>query len=132
VDALTKDLGHDDPLTLNAIFNLARTYFHLGEHSKSYGLLLQVQEKRTHFFGPDHPDTLMVRNEIGMCLCAQRVRLDESERHVHSVLESCKRVLGEEHAYTLWSVNDLSRSTVNCNDSAHFGGNYSRRQTNFG
>jgi tetratricopeptide (TPR) repeat protein len=91
------------------MFNLARTYLHLGEHARSYDLLVLVLEKRMHFFGPDHPDTLMAKNELGMNLCAQRLRLDEAEVYVHEVLESRKKVLGEEHAYTLWSVNDLSK-----------------------
>ncbi|PLB46481.1 hypothetical protein P170DRAFT_216994 [Aspergillus steynii IBT 23096] len=102
-------LGEDDPLTLNAMFNLARTYLHLGKLSESQQLLEMVFEKRTHFFGPDHPDTLMVRNELGMNLCAQKINLDEAERHVIGTLEGRKRILGEEHAYTLWSINDLSK-----------------------
>ncbi|RHZ64670.1 hypothetical protein CDV55_104521 [Aspergillus turcosus] len=105
----TKYLGPEDPLTLNAMFNLARTYLHLGELVKSHDLLVHVLQKRMHFFGPDHPDTLMVRNELGMNLCAQKIRLSEAENHVRGALESRRRVLGEEHAYTLWSVNDLSK-----------------------
>lgn len=109
VEALKKELGDDDPITLNAIFNLARTYLHLGEHTKSHEMLVHTLQKRMHFFGPDHPDTLMARNELGMCLCAQKLNLADAECHVHSALEIRKRVLGEEHAYTLWSVNDLSK-----------------------
>lgn len=102
-------LGLDDPITLNAMFNLARMYLHLGQHVKSHDLLVHVFQKRMHFFGPDHPATLMVRNELGVCLYIQKVKLDEAEYHVHGALEARKRVLGEEHAYTLWSVNDLSK-----------------------
>lgn len=109
VKILSRHFGEDDPLTLNAMFNLARTYLHLGKLSESQALLETVFDKRTHFFGPDHPDTLMVRNELGMNLCAQKTNLDEAERHVLSTLEIRKRVLGEEHAYTLWSINDLSK-----------------------
>jgi tetratricopeptide (TPR) repeat protein len=109
LDGLASYLGPDDPLTLNAMFNLARTYLHIGEHKKSHDLLIRVLEMRMHFFGPDHPDTLMARNEVGMNLCAQKLRLDEAERLVHDVLQSRKRILGEEHAYTLWSANDLSK-----------------------
>lgn len=109
VEALTKSLGPDDPLTLSAMFNMARTYLHDNQHEKSYDMLIQVLRKREHFFGPAHPDTLMARNELGMNLCSQRTRLHEAERLVRGVLELRKRVLGEEHAYTLWSVNDLSK-----------------------
>ena len=109
VEGLTRHLGPDDPLTLSAMFNLARTYMHVDEPEKSYQLLVTVLSKREHFFGPEHPDTLMTRNELGMNLVVRKTRLHEAERLVRSVLESRKKVLGEEHAYTLWSANDLSK-----------------------
>lgn len=108
VDSLTWRYGPDDPVTLNAMFNLARTYLHLEKQQKGEMLLKEVLTKREHFFGNDHPDTLMARNELGMNKCAQK-ELSEAESLVRGVLEARKRVLGEEHAYTLWSVNDLSK-----------------------
>ncbi|KAI0976495.1 hypothetical protein F4678DRAFT_417364 [Xylaria arbuscula] len=109
VDGLVKKYGSEDPLTLNAMFNLARTYLHLEEYQRSESLLEYVLEKRVHFFGNDHPDTLMVRNELGMNMCTQRKGLLNAELLVYDALKVRKRVLGEEHAYTLWSVNDLSK-----------------------
>ncbi|CAJ2500089.1 Uu.00g029420.m01.CDS01 [Anthostomella pinea] len=109
LQGLMQKLGPDDPLTLSAMFNLSRTYLHVGDLDKSYELLVEVHRKRKHYFGYEHPDTLMTRNELGVNLCAQRTRLDEAEELVRGALESRKRVLGEEHAYTLWSVNDLSK-----------------------
>jgi len=100
--------GPDDPKTLDAMFNLARTYLHLAEYSRSQEMLVQVVKKRKRYFGPDHPDTLMARNELGMCYRALG-ELAVAERLVSNVLKSRKRILGEEHAYTLWSVNDLSK-----------------------
>ncbi|KAI0868247.1 hypothetical protein GGS24DRAFT_223260 [Hypoxylon argillaceum] len=109
VHALTHKYGSDDPLTLNAMFNLARTYLHLDEFQKGEELLKEVLEKREHFFGKYHPDTLMTRNEVGMNMSTQRKGLPEAEVLVRDVLQARKRILGEEHAYTLWSVNDLSK-----------------------
>lgn len=109
VEGLTRKLGVDDPLTLNAMFNLARSYLHIDEHEKSFKLLEVVLEKRTHFFGAEHPDTLMAMNEMGVNLCSQRVRLADAERLVSTALRTRKRTLGEEHAYTFWSANDLSK-----------------------
>lgn len=109
VNALIHKYGSDDPLTLNAMFNLARTYLHLDDFQKGEALLKEVLEKREHFFGNYHPDTLMTRNEVGMNMCAQRKGLVEAEALVRDVLQARKRILGEEHAYTLWSVNDLSK-----------------------
>lgn len=112
VDGLTRQLGPQDPKTLNAMFNLARTYLHIGEHEKSRDLLVRVLKFQKHFFGLNHPDTLMTRNELGINLCASRINLAAAERLVANVLEARKRILGDEHAYTLWSVNDLSKVYV--------------------
>lgn len=109
VKGLMKRLGPDDPLTLTAMFNLARTYHHLREHYASRTLLVEVLRKRKRFFGLDHPDTLMTRNELGMSFCVSREFLPAAERLVSNVLAARKRILGEEHAYTLWSMNDLAR-----------------------
>jgi len=108
VAGLTQHFGPDDPITLDAMFNLARTYLHLGDCMKSKEMLVLVIKKRKLFFGPDHPDTLMARNELGMCYRALG-NLKIAQRVVSNVVESRKKVLGEEHAYTLWSINDLSK-----------------------
>lgn len=106
---LLKRLGPDDPITLNAMFNLARTLLHLREWDKAHDLLIPVLRKRKRLFGLNHPDTLMTRNELGVLYCERRQNLAIAERLVTNVLEARKVVLGEEHAYTLWSVNDLSK-----------------------
>ncbi|KAL8691661.1 MAG: hypothetical protein Q9218_003161 [Villophora microphyllina] len=106
---LLKLLGPDDPTTLNAMFNLARTLLHLREWDGAHGLLIPVLRKRKKLFGLNHPDTLMTRNELGVLYCERRQNLAIAERLVTNVLEARKVVLGEEHAYTLWSVNDLSK-----------------------
>ncbi|TVY55429.1 Nephrocystin-3 [Lachnellula cervina] len=109
VDRLIRQLGPDDPKTLTAMFNLARTHLHLGNHEKSHKLLVWVLNRRKRLFGFVHPDTLMARNELGILLCARKRNLLLAERLVSNVLESRKKILGEEHAYILWSVNDLSK-----------------------
>ncbi|KAH7411336.1 hypothetical protein BKA64DRAFT_618271 [Cadophora sp. MPI-SDFR-AT-0126] len=108
VKGLTKHLGPDDPITLNAMFNLGRTYHHLREYKKSYAYLVSVVKKRKHFFGLDHPDTLMARTELGTSYHAFG-RISLAEKMIGNVLEARKRTLGEEHAYTLWSVIEYSK-----------------------
>ncbi|KAF2266736.1 TPR-like protein [Lojkania enalia] len=112
VEGLTKRLGPADPKTLNAMFNLARTYLHLGEPEKCHKLLLWVLRLQKHFFGPNHPDTLMTRNELGISLCARKRHLAAAQRLLENVLKARREILGDEHAYTLWSVNDLSKIYV--------------------
>ncbi|KAF2186508.1 TPR-like protein [Zopfia rhizophila CBS 207.26] len=109
VEGLRSRLGPDDPKTLLAMFNLARTYLHLGEQKKSHSLLVQVLKTQKRFFGLNHPDTLMTRNELGISFCASKRHMPVAERLVTNVLQARREILGEEHAYTLWSVNDLSK-----------------------
>ncbi|ORY14146.1 hypothetical protein BCR34DRAFT_240810 [Clohesyomyces aquaticus] len=109
VEGLKKRLGPEDPITLKAMFNLARTYLHLGEHEKSRELLVWVLKVQKRYFGLKHPDTLMTRNELGINLCASKRNMAAAQRLVENVLQVRKEILGQEHAYTLWSVNDLSK-----------------------
>ena len=109
VQGLTKHLGSADPRTLTAMFNLARTYIHIGEQERAQQLLGYVIKIRKLFFGMNHPDTLMARNELGMSLCSRKQHMAIAEIIVQNVLNTRRKVLGEEHAYTLWSVNDLSK-----------------------
>jgi len=108
LSGLIRNLGVDDPLTLNAMFNLARVYHHLWEYRKSHPLLVYVVRRRKHFFGADHPDTLMARNELGLNQCALG-HLKIAERMILNVLAARRRILGDEHAYTLCSVNEYSK-----------------------
>lgn len=109
VAGLKQRLGPEDPLTLKAMFHLARNYLHLGEVEKCHALLLWVLRRQKRFFGNDHPDTLMTRNELGILLCASKRHLASAQRLVENVLQARRDIFGEEHAYTLWSVNDLSK-----------------------
>jgi tetratricopeptide (TPR) repeat protein len=94
---------------LKATFHLARTYLHLGEEVKCRELLVWVLRRQKRFFGMRHPDTLMTRNELGMLLCASKKYPFAVQKLVENVLQKRRQILGEEHAYTLWSVNDLSK-----------------------
>ena len=109
IQGLLKRLGPEDPLTLTAMFNLARTYLHLRKQDASRALLVEVLRKRKRLFGTDHLDTLMTRNELGMSFCPVREKLAAAESLVSNVLVARKRILGEEHAYTLWPMNDLAK-----------------------
>ncbi|CAI6339178.1 unnamed protein product [Periconia digitata] len=113
VAGLTSRLGPQDPKTLTAMFNLARTYLHLGgKQVECHQLLVQVLKLQKHYFGLHHPDTMMTRNEVGVSLCASKRHLFAAQRIIENVLQDRRRILGAEHAYTLWSVNDLSKIYV--------------------
>ena len=85
VQGLSISLGNDDPMTLNAMFNLARTYLHTDRLEESHQLLRTVVRKRRAYFGAGHPETLMARNEFGLSLRALG-RLSAAERVITNVL----------------------------------------------
>jgi len=51
----------------------------------------------------------MTRNELGISFLASKRHMAVAERLVANVLQARRRILGDEHAYTLWSVNDLAK-----------------------
>lgn len=112
VNGLMKRLGPEDPLTLTAMFNLGRTYRHLGNQRESHGLLIHVLRRWKRLFGLNHPDTLMARHELAMSYSIVKTRLPVAERIIFEVVEARKKVLGEEHAYTLWALCDLAKLLI--------------------
>lgn len=101
----------DDTLTINTIFHLARTYRHLGLLDQAHEMLTFVYRERKKTLGATHLDTLMAKNEVGMSWCGrgEKARLPVAEFLVKDVLKQRRAILGKEHAYTLWSVNDVAK-----------------------
>ena len=62
----------------------------------------------------------MARNELSVNLQSSRRNLAAGQRILENTLIARKRVLGAEHAYTLWSMNDLAKvySTRHRHESA--------------
>lgn len=104
---LSKTLGPDDPITLTAIFYLARTQFHLGYVEKARLGLEQVLTVRKTFFGTKHPDTVMAMADLWAVYYS--LRIAAAEKLLREVLKIRREILGEEHACTLWTVNNLCK-----------------------
>lgn len=88
VDGLTKHLGPKDPQTLSAMFNPARTYFHLGE---------------------EHAYTLWSINGLSKVHSA----LGQPEKAVstlEAILPVMKRILGESHVGTAMTQSNLGKA----------------------
>lgn len=109
VTGLRLQLGPHHITTLEASFNLARTYRHIGMLETAHHMLVEVLRERRRILGRDHLDTLMTLNELGMSFKSRKRNLALAEKLTRQVLESRMQILGEEHAYTLWSVNDLAK-----------------------
>ena len=120
VHGLSLCLGSGNLITLEATFNLARTYRHIGLLEQAHRMLVSVYRQRKILLGPEHPDTLMASNELGMSYNSRKTNLALAEKLVRQALTMRKHILGAEHAYTLWSVNDLAKvlSTRNRHEAA--------------
>lgn len=110
VQGLTRRLGREDPATLNAMHNLGLTSLHLSKPERAVELLEHVYRIRKSFWGYEHDDTLSTMNELSMAyLLLGRQHFAQAETLCRLALEKRMSLLGEEHAYTLWSVNNLSK-----------------------
>jgi tetratricopeptide (TPR) repeat protein len=110
VQGLTKKLGDQDPATLTAMQNLACTYNHLSRPERATELLEHVLKTRLLYWGLRHDETLATMNELSMAyLGLGRQRYSDAEQLCRKALQMRISILGEEHAYTLWSVNNLSK-----------------------
>lgn len=112
LSGLQIQLGSEHPAVLTTAFNLGRTYRHLGMLQEAHLLLIWVLKQRTVSLGSTHLETLMVKSEVAMNFCSRKVYLALAEKWMRQVHQIRAQVLGEEHAYTLWSINDLSKILV--------------------
>ena len=78
-----------------------------GDGKRAEPLLRWAVEKRTELFGPEHPDSLLSRNNLANALRAQG-QFAEAEQEHRAVLALRKRVLGQQHPDVLASRNNLA------------------------
>ncbi|KAF7333391.1 High osmolarity signaling protein SHO1 [Mycena venus] len=102
-----KDLGDYHPSTLQAMEDLARTYYELGEFMLARDLRVVVLEKRKIQLGEEHPNTLRSMGALGLTY-GQLGQHNEAESLQVQVLEKQRKLLGEDHPYTLWAVGNLA------------------------
>ena len=63
---------------------------------------------RRRLLGEEHPDTLIIMNNLGAFYSNQR-RFAEAEPLFDKVLEARKRILGPDHQYTLNTMTNLAQ-----------------------
>ncbi|MEZ0263815.1 MAG: tetratricopeptide repeat protein [Phycisphaerae bacterium] len=88
---------------------LAHTYLTLGLNRQSIPLLEKARDYGLATFGPEHPDTLMVMNNLATSYC-NAGRRDEALKVREEVLALRRKVNGPEHSFTLIAMNNLAFS----------------------
>ena len=98
----------DDPIVAANIERMiGRSQVSLGRHDDAEPHLRRSIELFTQSLGPDDPETLLAREELGVLL-NDSSRIDEAREALESLHRDRARVLGDEHPDTLRSANDLA------------------------
>ncbi|KAF7362565.1 Kinase-like protein [Mycena venus] len=100
-------LGNMDPETLQAMHELAWTYYQLGRLEAAEELQTEVLERRKRVLGVDHPDTLTSMHTLTFTL-RRLERLNEALALGITVVEKRKQILGKEHPNTLGAMQNLA------------------------
>ena len=99
-------LAKDPALKAQMLSVMATVYRGLGLDSRAQPLLDQAIALSRSELGPEHPDTLRLRGQLGPVLTSQG-RYQEAERLEQTLLDEELRVLGPEHRITLATRRDL-------------------------
>jgi tetratricopeptide (TPR) repeat protein len=86
---------------------LADVLGNAGAYSLEHLLRQQVLDAQLRILGPDHPETLTVRNDLAIALSGMGEYARAAELHRHTFQDRL-RVLGPGHRDTLWSRSGLS------------------------
>jgi serine/threonine protein kinase len=108
-DLRRKELGEDNPRTLEAMFALAQLYFEQSKVNEADALYLKVLEARRRVLGEDHPDTLSsfcVRGIIHI----RHGQFAEAEALLTEKLAVTRRVVGDENLHVFRMMYFLAMS----------------------
>lgn len=110
--------GVDDPATLLTLGNMAATYGRLNMIKKAeetYRVVLSAQQDK---LGPDHSDTLMTANHLGVVLKHVRSKMEESEEMMRRAFEGLSKLLETHNAAMALHLNQQSITQLS-NPSEH-------------
>jgi serine/threonine protein kinase/Tfp pilus assembly protein PilF len=99
-------LSKDPELQAQMMFTMGNVYEKLGLTAPAQSLLTHSADIRSRVLGPEHPETLRSRNDLGVVLLDEG-RFADAEKSYRETLEIRRRVLGPEHPDTLQSMNNL-------------------------
>ncbi|KAF8534369.1 hypothetical protein BDD12DRAFT_896064 [Trichophaea hybrida] len=112
IDMCMKELGAENPVTLNRIGNLAVTLAKQGRWKEAEMLQAQIMETNKKVLGQDHPDTLVSMGNLAETFWRQG-RLKEAEMLEVVVVATRTKVLSDEHPATLASKANLASTYTN-------------------
>jgi non-specific serine/threonine protein kinase/serine/threonine-protein kinase len=108
LDIRRKQLGEEDPETLEARLELARLELNRGRYDAAESLFAATLADQQRVLGPEDPRTLLTMNSLAT-LWADQGRYEPAESLQVATLSVQKRVLGEDHRETLRTMSNLAR-----------------------
>ncbi len=91
---------------------IGHAYEYLDVYDKAEPHYRRAWELRSRLLGPEHPDTLAIRNRL-VCAVLQLGQLPNAEAAGVDALETCTRVLGPDHPETAEAANNLGELRTN-------------------
>ena len=113
----TRHLGPDDPLTLQAMHNLASSYAVLGRVNEALRLREETLALRREKLGPDNPDTLASMNNLALSY-GDAGRHADALKLREETLARFKATEGPTHPDTLMAMNNLANAYFALNRNA--------------
>ena len=102
-----RELGADDPETLDSLNNYAVIVQRLGRSAEAEPLARQALERYRRVRGDDHRDTISALNNYAYVL-DELGRSAEAEPLYKRALEQRRRLLGEDHPESITSLNNYA------------------------
>jgi len=106
---LTTELGHDDPLALNATGNLAKAYEALGRLDEALALLDETISATRRRLGPDHP-SLYNRYYATAQAQTRRHNYGMAHKYIDEAIRISRKHMGEDNTQTANAI--LIKATI--------------------
>ena len=101
------ELTQDPQLQAQMMATMATVYGGLGLYTRAESLVTRSMEIRSRILGPEDPDTLSAKSDLGIFLYDEG-RYPEAEKLQRELLEERRRVLGPEDEYTLGTILNIA------------------------
>ena len=106
IDVISSQFSDRPIVRANLLQTLGQTFLHIGMVTEPTEIMHTALQLRREHQGNDHPETLVLINNIGGMLQNQG-KLEEALPFYTEALEGSRRVLGNQHSQTLAYINNM-------------------------
>ena len=99
----------EHPETINAMAELAATYYYLGKYTEAEKLEIQALDARNRILGVEHPDTIIAMVDLASTYRSLR-KYTEAEKLETQAYELKNRVLGAESSHTIITMANVQEA----------------------